>query len=63
MITAYTGVPGGGKSLHAAQDILDSLTKKNVPVIANFNINQKRVNRVLVTNIIPLRIAYQLHRR
>ena len=47
MITAYTGVPGGGKSLHAAQDILDSLTKKNVPVIANFNINQKRVNRVL----------------
>lgn len=47
MLVAYTGVPGGGKSLHAAQDILDSLTKKDVPVIANFDINRRKVNKVL----------------
>ena len=47
MIYAYTGVPGGGKSLHAAQDILDAVTKKDVAVIANFNVNRKRLEKGL----------------
>ena len=42
MITAYTGVPGGGKSLHAAQDIMDAITKKGIPVIANFDVNRMK---------------------
>lgn len=46
MITAYTGVPGGGKSLHAAQDILDSITKKGIPVIANFDVNRPKFKKV-----------------
>lgn len=45
MIQVYTGVPGGGKSLHAAQDVLDALAYKSVPVIANFNVNMERVRR------------------
>lgn len=45
MIFAYTGVPGGGKSLHAAQDILDSVTKKDVTVLANFDVNRKKLKK------------------
>ena len=47
MIVAYTGVPGGGKSLHAAQDILDAVTKKGIPVIGNFGVNRKKFDKVL----------------
>lgn len=40
MIYLYTGVPGSGKSLHAAQDILDAVKCKDVTVIANFKCNE-----------------------
>lgn len=43
MIQAFTGVPGGGKSLHAAQEILDAVRFKNVPVIANFDVNRPKL--------------------
>lgn len=46
MITAFTGVPGGGKSLHAAQEILDAITKKGIPVIANFDVNRPKFEKV-----------------
>lgn len=39
MIVAYTGVPGGGKSVHAAQDISDGLRFKDQLVISNVPIN------------------------
>ena len=45
MITAYTGVPGGGKSLHAAQEIMDAITKKGIPVIANFDVNRPKFQK------------------
>lgn len=45
MILAYTGVPGGGKSLHAAQEILDTITKKGNPVIANFDVNRPKFQK------------------
>ena len=48
MITAFTGVPGGGKSLHAAQEILDAVTKKGIPVIANFDVNRPMFDKVLL---------------
>ena len=48
MITAFTGVPGGGKSLHAAQEILDAITKKGIPVIANFDVNRPMFDKVLL---------------
>ena len=40
MIDVYTGVPGSGKSLHAASDIrFDlNLVRREVPVIANFRL-------------------------
>lgn len=39
MIEAYTGVPGSGKSLHAASDIrFDLNRRRDVPVIANFRL-------------------------
>ena len=40
MIYLYTGVPGSGKSLHAAQDVIDAITCKEVSVIANFKCNE-----------------------
>ena len=40
MIYLYTGVPGSGKSLHAAQDVLDAVKCKGVTVIANFKCNE-----------------------
>lgn len=40
MIYLYTGVPGSGKSLHAAQDVLDAIRCKSVTVIANFKCNE-----------------------
>lgn len=46
MITAFTGVPGGGKSLHAAQEILDAICKKGIPVIANFDVNRPKFEKV-----------------
>lgn len=48
MIVAFTGVPGGGKSLHAAQLILDSVTKKGIPVIGNFDVNRRKFEKVLL---------------
>lgn len=45
MITAFTGVPGGGKSLHAAQEIKDAIEKKGIPVIANFDVNRPLLGR------------------
>lgn len=45
MIQAYTGVPGGGKSLHAAQEIIDAVCRKDVPVIANFDVNRPKFER------------------
>ena len=48
MIQAYTGVPGGGKSLHAAQEILDAITKKGIPVIGNFDVNRKKFQKALI---------------
>lgn len=45
MITAFTGVPGGGKSLHAAQEIMDAITKKGIPVIANFDVNRPKFEK------------------
>lgn len=46
MILTFTGVPGGGKSLHAAQEILDAITKKGIPVIANFDVNRRKFEKV-----------------
>lgn len=48
MIVAYTGVPGGGKSLHAAQEILDAITKKGIPVIANFDVNRPKFGKTRI---------------
>lgn len=45
MIQAYTGVPGGGKSLHAAQEIMDAITKKGIPVLANFDVNRPKFDK------------------
>lgn len=48
MITAFTGVPGGGKSLHAAQEIKDAIEKKGIPVIANFDVNRPLLGKSLL---------------
>ena len=45
MITAFTGVPGGGKSLHAAQEIKDAIEKKGIPVLANFDVNRPMLGK------------------
>lgn len=39
MLILFTGVPGSGKSLHAARMMYDCIRWKRVPVIANFEIN------------------------
>lgn len=57
-INVYTGVPGSGKSLHAAADIRDSLTRRYPrPVIANFPLSadapltdEQRVNFTFLPN-------------
>ena len=41
LIYLYSGTPGSGKSLHTARDIRDALGPKRLPVIANFEINEK----------------------
>ena len=42
MIEIYTGVPGSGKSAHAARDIRHNLCKRDPrPVIANFELAEK----------------------
>lgn len=38
MIYLYTGTPGSGKSYHAAQ-VVDRALHRNIPVIANFEVN------------------------
>lgn len=48
MITAFTGVPGGGKSLHAAQEIKDAIEKKGIPVIANFDVNRPLLGKAIL---------------
>lgn len=48
MIVFYTGTPGSGKSAHAAHDIRYALDKprgEDMPVIANFPINDTIVKR------------------
>ena len=41
MIVAYTGVPGTGKSLHAANDVRFALNRKHPrPVLANFELSK-----------------------
>lgn len=44
MITLYTGTPGSGKSLHAAERIFNTLVYDRKPVIANFMINKDIVH-------------------
>ncbi|MCX4357913.1 MAG: hypothetical protein OSJ43_17135, partial [Oscillospiraceae bacterium] len=39
MIYLYTGTPGSGKSYHAAE-VIDRALRRNIPVIANFEINR-----------------------
>lgn len=41
MISLYSGTPGSGKSLHAAQKIYTRLTIARKPVIANFPVNRQ----------------------
>lgn len=38
MIYLYTGTPGSGKSYHAAE-VVDRALRRNIPVIANFEVN------------------------
>lgn len=38
MIYLYTGTPGSGKSYHAAE-VIDRALRRNIPVIANFEVN------------------------
>lgn len=38
-IYLYSGTPGSGKSLHAAQDMSDYLRCKKLPVVGNFDLN------------------------
>lgn len=42
MIYLYSGTPGSGKSLHCARTIMLQL-KRGLPVIANFDINTKKI--------------------
>lgn len=44
MISLYSGTPGSGKSLHVADRLLWAMRMKK-PVICNFDINAKIVNR------------------
>lgn len=44
MISLYSGTPGSGKSLHIARRIFHTL-RRHRPVICNFNINLKKVER------------------
>ena len=39
-IYLYSGTPGSGKSLHAANDIRLALNRKNRPVLGNFELSQ-----------------------
>lgn len=39
MITAYTGTPGSGKSLHVAKDLLHHLRRKDTLTITNYPVN------------------------
>lgn len=45
MITAFTGVPGGGKSLHAAQIMYDSIMYKDRLVISNVRISDSFLHK------------------
>ena len=45
MIYFYSGTPGSGKSLHCAKDIYNKLFVKKQNVIANFEINEKILNK------------------
>lgn len=38
MLFLYTGTPGSGKSYHAAE-VVDRALRRNIPVIANFEVN------------------------
>lgn len=44
MIYLYSGTPGSGKSLHAAQSILDAVRKKKT-VLANFEVNRDALKK------------------
>ena len=54
-IYLYSGTPGSGKSLHAANDIRLALNRKNRPVLGNFELSQvapvkSRDNYVYIPN-------------
>lgn len=56
MIVFYTGTPGSGKSAHAAHDIrwaLDKPRGADMPVIANFPINDTIVKRPWAFHYVP----------
>lgn len=54
MIDCYTGVPGSGKSLHAASDIrFDLSCRRDIPVIANFRINPDAVRKPHLVTYMP----------
>lgn len=46
MIDLYSGTPGSGKSLHAAQRIYTALTIQRRPVVCNFDINLDAIKRL-----------------
>lgn len=43
----YSGTPGSGKSCHQAQDILEFLTYDHGAVIANYEIDESRIQKAL----------------
>lgn len=44
MVAMYTGTPGSGKSIHAAQDVISWL-RRGKGLIANFPVNEKAVGK------------------
>ena len=56
MIYLYSGTPGSGKSLHAAQQIYEALHVKKMLVITNFPVNPYYSDlekiKVLLINIV-----------
>lgn len=61
MITVFTGVPGGGKSLHAAQEIKDAIEKKGIPVIANFDVNRPLLGKSLLKRKVMGEFIYRMN--
>lgn len=47
MITAYTGTPGSGKSVHSANEIWDQITLRKKPIIYNKYLNPQLIIKKL----------------